>query len=723
GTYTATIKGTTAGSPASLGGTVNGQAIATTLPSVVVLHGAPGQLTVSAGDNQTAPAGTAVAIQPAVTVADSFGNLIQNDTVFWAVTGGSGVAKGDTTLTSAGGFASLTQWVLGASLGGNMLLASTGTLNHTFHATGSAPVISDSVPLGNSMLGLQPLGVAIDTARNLIYVADSGSNEVTIIDEATLRAIDSVPVGVDPVAVAVNPSLNRIYVADAGDSTLDVIDGSSRTVLSTIPLGASPLNIAIDPATDSIYVAAGPLVVVDPTLNAVAGSVSLSVFAELVAVNGTQHVVYAGAYNWASVAVMSLSNRAPLAPIPVSGAGLAVNPATNRLYVADQDGTVRMFDGASNAQLLSVSSPLKPSRVDVDVAANRVYVSHCFGTVDILDGTTLGTLGTISGRLFASCTSGESPIRFAVDSKLHLVVGTNHGTDLVVIADGGSAAVQAVVPRVTSISGLAVDPSRGRIYAAAAPAGQVLVVDESSHRVIDAQSVATGLGTIAIDVSRNRLYVANGSSVLMVDASTLVPGSPISLTDQVFDLAVNPVTNHAYARRSFATDDIDGGTGGVVGTLTTGGATQGIAVDTLRNLVYIAIDGSPGASIFDGATDAFLKLMTTPGSQGGGAGINPVTNRIFVIDEDSPGRVEDYDGAARALVTGVQVGPFPGRLAVDSKLNVVYVIIGGGIWYVSGGLDAVVVTLSTGTATAITVDPVAGKAFVASGTALVTITP
>ena len=62
---------------------------------------------------------------------------------------------------------------------------------------------------------------------NKIYVANFGSDDVTVIDGAT-NAASTVGVGTNPAAVAVNPVTNKIYVANAGSNDVTVIDGATN---------------------------------------------------------------------------------------------------------------------------------------------------------------------------------------------------------------------------------------------------------------------------------------------------------------------------------------------------------------------------------------------------------------------------------------------------------------------------------------------------------------
>ena len=121
------------------------------------LPGAPASLVIVTGNNQNAPANTAVPIQPTVQVKDSFGNPIPNAMLKFTVSSGGGSVTGGTQLSDANGIAAVGSWTLGPIAGTNTLLASIGilvqqprqappSLSVTFTATGvNLPPVIDSV--------------------------------------------------------------------------------------------------------------------------------------------------------------------------------------------------------------------------------------------------------------------------------------------------------------------------------------------------------------------------------------------------------------------------------------------------------------------------------------------------------------------------------------------------------------------------------------------------
>jgi YVTN family beta-propeller protein len=70
--------------------------------------------------------------------------------------------------------------------------------------------------------------VGVDPETNLVYVANSWSDDVSVIDATTNRVMATISAGRAPWGVAVNTKTNRIYIANAWDSTISVIDGAIR---------------------------------------------------------------------------------------------------------------------------------------------------------------------------------------------------------------------------------------------------------------------------------------------------------------------------------------------------------------------------------------------------------------------------------------------------------------------------------------------------------------
>ena len=102
--------------------------------------------------------------------------------------------------------------------------------------------------------------IALNNQTNKIYVANAGSNTVSVIDGKTDSVIgNATKVGMHPTDIAVNPNTNKIYVANAGSNTVSVIDGSSlKNIKDVMAPDEVPINqftnMTVNPKTNTIYV-------------------------------------------------------------------------------------------------------------------------------------------------------------------------------------------------------------------------------------------------------------------------------------------------------------------------------------------------------------------------------------------------------------------------------------------------------------------------------------
>jgi len=108
--------------------------------TIDIVAGAAATIDVSAGDGQSADAGTPVAVPPRVVVADVSGNPVSGVNVTFAVaTGGGSAVPTAPVATDVNGLAAVTSWTLGNNPGPNTLKATSGGLSGspvTFTATG-----------------------------------------------------------------------------------------------------------------------------------------------------------------------------------------------------------------------------------------------------------------------------------------------------------------------------------------------------------------------------------------------------------------------------------------------------------------------------------------------------------------------------------------------------------------------------------------------------------
>jgi YVTN family beta-propeller protein len=183
---------------------------------------------------------------------------------------------------------------------------------------------------------------------------------------------------------------------------ISAIPAHAQTLTTTVAVGALPVAMAANPVTNKIYVANE-------------GSVS----------TGGSITVIDGATN--STTAVNFGASPSKTPGPTA---IAVNPATNKLYVAIYGSNeVLVVDGATNATSI-VPAGTNPIAVAVNPVTNKIYVANFNGAnVTVIDGTT-NTTTTVS--------AGTNPRAVAVNPVTNTVYVANQSSNNVTVIDGAS---------------------------------------------------------------------------------------------------------------------------------------------------------------------------------------------------------------------------------------------------------------------------------------------
>ena len=199
-------------------------------------------------------------------------------------------------------------------------------------------VIPVTTTAGNGIQGL-----AVNPITGTVYVSNASDNVVNVINRrgkisATISLADQTPIG-----VAVNPFTDQVYVALASNE-VDVINGRTNSITTTATVGASNANVAVNWATGNVYVTndqPGPSTVgvLDHDGNVLAnvnvGNTPFGVDVDL-----GKNLAFVTNLGDGTLSVINGKTNAVSTTLAVSGTFVAVNPVTEKVYVAGQDNEV-----------------------------------------------------------------------------------------------------------------------------------------------------------------------------------------------------------------------------------------------------------------------------------------------------------------------------------------------------------------------------------------------
>ncbi|MDB4892089.1 MAG: Ig domain protein group 1 domain protein, partial [Gemmatimonadetes bacterium] len=378
-----------------------------------------------AGDQQSALAGTAVALAPGVVLKDGLGNPIANAPVIFAVASGGGSITGGTTTTNSFGVATVGSWTLGATPGANRLTATSGTLSVTFTATGTTPagpnhLVMAQGPPSPFVIGAPPVTVSVqlfDGQNNpvrqsglvvtLAGNASPGPNfpTLTASTDNTGTATFSVPtyngppgtVSFDISAPGVTGLQTQAIPIVAGAASMFVITTQpSATVVNQAPFPQQPVVQLADANGNPVNTAG---VVVTATFASGPTTPTPVLSNATATTNASGQATFAGMSINGPFGVYRLSFSSNL------GATAAVsNTITNGAGPAN---TLLLFGG--NGQNAPISTPVgvPPIAKVIDAQGNGVPgVVVTFTAVNsgstVSDGTTTGTTVTVTTNSFGN---------------------------------------------------------------------------------------------------------------------------------------------------------------------------------------------------------------------------------------------------------------------------------------------------------------------------------
>jgi serine/threonine protein kinase, bacterial len=221
-------------------------------------------------------------------------------------------------------------------------VAPDGTAYVTQTAAGTVAVLDPAFRIvRTAAVGRFPDGLAL--AAGLLWVGNAGDGTVSVIDPASGAAVGApIPVGAQPSGLAAGPDGSRVYVAGSGSDDVTVIDTATRVVVATVPAGRAPAAVAAD--ARRVYVAdrgAGTLTVLDAATLRAVGTVEVGNGPSGVALSpdgALLHVSYAddGAAAAVDLATLRAGPRTAVGAGPVA---VAVSRTDGRVWVVCRDAT------------------------------------------------------------------------------------------------------------------------------------------------------------------------------------------------------------------------------------------------------------------------------------------------------------------------------------------------------------------------------------------------
>ena len=261
-------------------------------------------------------------------------------------------------------------------------------------------------------VGPYPFGVAYNSANKQVYVANTNSDALATSAFKPLRSsvytidtynlIKTIPVGNNTIGIAYDSADNRMYVSNSGSQTVSVIDGTTDTVIGApIPVQKSPWGIAYDSVNKDIYVAnAGSMSVsvISTLTNKVDTTISVKANPHGVAYDPANNEIYVANQGSGTVSVIDATRNTVISDIfpgVLNPEDVVYDLANNDLYVTGSSNFLAIINGSTNSVIKDVAVGSHPFGGAYDSTHKRMYITNSFSNdVSVINATTNTVIGT-----------------------------------------------------------------------------------------------------------------------------------------------------------------------------------------------------------------------------------------------------------------------------------------------------------------------------------------
>jgi YVTN family beta-propeller protein len=372
----------------------------------------------------------------------------------------------------------------------NGLVYVANSISNTVSVLNATSVVG-TVDLHANLSGT-PVYLVYDSLNRMVYVVDQYDGEfpfgaVNVINNTSVVA--TLAVGYLPDYAVLDPSSGYLYVTNSASNNVTVIDGNAR--IASLTVGTGPCAAAYDPSDGDVFVAnAGSNNVTLLSGTSAVGSMSAGAGPSSVAYDPLDGEIYVANSLSDNVTVENASAVVGNVPVGSDPSFLAFNPTVGGVEVADTNSNnVTVLSGTAAVATVPVATG--PVWLGVGPFGGFTFVvGEDANAVTVLDGTTFVGNVTVGGVPTSGVADPSNQREYLVNS------GTNNvsvfaGTFPVTfnetgLAPGSSWSVDlagSVNSSVSSSIGFT-EPSGSYGYSVATPSGYVFVHSDPSSPVL-----------------------------------------------------------------------------------------------------------------------------------------------------------------------------------------------------------------------------------------------
>jgi len=341
-------------------------------------------------------------------------------------------------------------------------------------------------------VGLRPHSMEFLLGK--LYVTNSGSDSVSVIDFKTDKVVSTIKVGTDPHGIAAINTANQygnfeqatdeylqfpyVYVANTDSNSVSVIDINADRVIATIPVGENPIDIIASNESGKVYVTnsgSNSISIIDSKTNEVIESIPVG------------------------------STPQGLGQIFHNETNDRSGPAVATVYVVNTaSDTVSAINGNTNKVIDTIHVGKEPHGIIANDLVSQLYIANTGSdSVSIVDAKT---------RKVATIPVGKEPHRLDIyKGKIYV---TNTASDSVSVIDPKDKKVLATIPVATSPRDIAIDNNIGYAFTSNKDANNISIIDLKTNNVVSTIPVGHTPNDVLVAYLAPfyKIYVTNSDS-------------------------------------------------------------------------------------------------------------------------------------------------------------------------------------------------------------------
>ncbi len=265
--------------------------------------------------------------------------------------------------------------------------------------------------IGAVTVGNRPMGMALDTEQDRLYVVNSRSRSVSIVDTSQFLVLETIRLtaGIEPTDIVfmpdvTNPIEGKLYIVNRVSNDVTVVSTVTKRLLKSIAVGTHPSFIAADLDRREVYVTnerSNNVSIINTASDTVVASITVDTRPTGIAVADDKIYVFnEGSHR---VSVISASSRKVIKTISVVDAPRrGLKGFGGRLLIANTVDDTITFLNSQDVVTRTIQGGAGPVGLAGDELRTRAYITN-------YNGSTVSVIDPIGERLLKELFVGKSP--------------------------------------------------------------------------------------------------------------------------------------------------------------------------------------------------------------------------------------------------------------------------------------------------------------------------